>query len=286
MAVTDLTIMCMYHICVSIVNTGEKDQITQSLRTLFANMEEADLRVCVVIVDNGSRDTVEELEQQFPDVRIIKQEQNEGFGKSHNKAMRAIEAEYYFILNPDTEFANGGGFLHAMHTYMEQHLTVGIAGPKILYPDGSLQYSCYRFPTFLQPLYSRTNLGRRGKGKEIADMFLMKDFDHNQTIPVDWVMGSAMFVRKSAIDRVGMFDDRFWMYAEDSDWCRRMWQHNWEVHYVHHLFIKHSHGRASAKVPGIITALIKNKYARAHLISWMKYFWKWRGKPYFSRRND
>ena len=62
-------------------------------------------------------------------------------------------------------------------------------GPKIFYPDGTLQYSCYRFPTFLQPVYSRTSLGNKGKGKKIADNFLMKDFDHDKTQPVDWIMG-------------------------------------------------------------------------------------------------
>ena len=68
------------------------------------------------------------------------------------------------------------------------------------------------------------------------------------------------------------------MYAEDSDWCRRMWEAYWPVYYVHDIVIKHAHGRGSAKVPGIFKALIKNKLARIHLSSWLKYMWKWRGK--------
>jgi len=91
-------------------------------------------------------------------------------------------------------------------------------------------------------------------------------------------MGSAMFVRNKAVKEVGLFDERYWMYAEDSDWCRRMWEMHWPVYYVHDIVVKHTHGRGSAKVPGIFKALLKNKLARVHLISWFKYMWKWRDK--------
>ena len=267
----------MLDICVTIVNTKEKDEIISCLKSLYADSQNSGLDFCVVIVDNGSQDSVEELEKMFSNLKVIKQKKNEGFGKSHNKAIASVEAKYYFILNPDTNFTEGGSFLRKIYDFMESNLKIGIVGPKVVYPDWSLQYSCYRFPTFLQPIYSRTKLGKKGKGKEIADRFLMKDFSHNETIPVDWVMGSAMFVRGEAIKQIGGFDDRFWMYAEDSDWCRRMWEKGWCVYYVHDILITHAHGRASAKVPGILKALIKNKFARVHLISWLKYFLKWRG---------
>lgn len=268
----------MHDICITMVNTNEEKDIKRCLSSLMADTESGDLDVAIVIVDNNSINNIEPmLQQHFPGTTLIRQKKNEGFGKSHNKAMDAVEAKYYFVLNPDTTFETGQGFLQKCYDFMEQHPKIGMIGPKIYYPDGSLQYSCYRFPTFLQPVYSRTSLGRKGKGKIIADHFVMKDFDHNETRPVDWVMGSAMFVRKKAIDDVGMFDDRFWMYAEDSDWCRRMWEGHWPVYYVHDIVLSHVHKRASAKVPGVVNALLKNRYARQHLKSWLKYFWKWRG---------
>jgi len=274
----------MFDIAITLVNTKEKKDIEHSLETLFADSKDSGLNIAVVIVDNASEDGIEELKDKFSNVTVIKQEKNEGFGKSHNKAFALVMAEYYFVLNPDTEFPIGQGFLRKMYDFMESHPKVGIAGPKILYPDGSLQYSCYRFPSFWQPIFSRTKWGKRGKGKEIADKFLMKDFDHESTIPVDWVMGSAMFVRRAAMDDgVGGFDDLFWMYAEDSDWCRRMWEKHWAVYYIHNVYLKHVHGRASAKVPGILNALFKNRYARVHLWSWLKYFWKWRGNHKYYR---
>lgn len=268
----------MFDVVVTMVNTNEKDAIDACLSSLYKDIQDSSLSVGIVIVDNASEEDIASmLDSKYPDVQLIRQEENEGFGKSHNRAIASVKGTYYFVLNPDTHFPAGERMIDRMYAFMEAHSKVGMIGPKIFYPDGSLQYSCFRFPTFLQPVYSRTKLGQKGKGKDIADAFLMKDFDHNKTMPVDWIMGSAMFVRKKAIDDVGAFDDRYWMYAEDSDWCRRMWEGGWPVYYVHDIAIEHVHGRASAKVPGIINALIKNKYARVHLSSWLKYFWKWRG---------
>lgn len=268
----------MVDICVTFVSTNEKDVLEKCLTSLYEDTKDSGLSLKIVIVDNASTDgTGAMIKEKFPEVQFLVQEKNEGFGKSHNRAIGSMEAKYYFVLNPDTTFVLGQHILKRMYEFMEKNPKVGMMGPKVVYPDDSLQYSCYRFPTFWQPLYSRTKLGKSGRGQKIADHFFMKDFDHNATLPVDWIMGSAMFVRKAAIDEVGVFDDRYWMYAEDSDWCRRMWEKNWAVYYVHDIVIRHIHGRSSAKVPGVINALLKNKYARVHLTSWFKYFWKWRG---------
>jgi hypothetical protein len=267
----------MFDVCITIVNTKEKEQIEKSLETLYKDSVNSGLNFKVVIIDNASHDNIGDLKTKFSNLDIIFQEKNQGFGRSHNIAIKSVEAKYYFVLNPDTVFPENGNFLRKMFDFMEKNPRVGIAGPKILYPDGSLQYSCFRFPSFFQPIYSRTKLGQSGKGEKIKNKFLMKDFSHEKTLPVDWVMGSAMFVRAKAIEDAGMFDDWFWMYAEDSDWCRRMWEKNWCVYYVHDVVMSHAHGRASAKVPGVFNALLKNKYARAHLLSWFKYSWKWRG---------
>ncbi|MEA3272045.1 MAG: glycosyltransferase family 2 protein, partial [Patescibacteria group bacterium] len=263
-------------ICITIVNTKEKEEIKKCLLSFYKDSADSGLNFCVVIVDNNSDESIQEIKEMFPNLKIILQKKNEGFGKSHNKAIKSEIAHYYFILNPDTVFPKNNMFLRKMYDFMEANPRVGIIGPKILYPDNSLQYSCYRFPTFLQPLYSRTKFGKSAKGKKIIKRFLMKDFSHNKTLPVDWVMGSAMFARARAIEEVGAFDDRFWMYAEDSDWCRRMWEKGWLVYYVHDIVIQHVYGRVSARVPGVFNALFKNRYARVHIWSWLKYFWKWK----------
>ncbi len=267
----------MFDINVVIVNYNSKEKILKCLESLFCDNQNMNLHITVV--DNSSSDNIEgDLLNKYSNInlRFIKNIKNFGFAKAQNRGISNIEAKYHFVLNPDTIFIEGQNVIKRMYSFMENNPKVGIAGPKIVYPDGKRQNSCYRFPNFFQPLYSRTKLGKIGGGKKIADDYVMNDFEHDETIPVDWIMGAAMFVRQSAIDEVGMFDERFWMYAEDSDWCRRMWDKGWYVYFIHDVLIKHDHGRGSAKTTGILKSLLKNKLARAHLKSWFQYMWKWR----------
>ncbi len=266
----------MFDICVTMVNTKERAEIEKSLDTLYGDSVGSELNFGVVIIDNASGENVEDLEKKYTNLKVIKQENNMGFGYSHNRAFEAIQAKYYFMLNPDTEFPSGQNFLSRMKRFMDENPKIGMAGPKIFYPDGSLQFSCYRFPSFFQPVFSRTSIGQTETGKKSTSRYLMKDFDHNRTMPVDWVMGSAMFFRREAYEQVGGFDERYFMYAEDSDLCRRLWEAGWAVYYVHDIYLRHTHGRASAKVPGVLRALITNPFTRVHIISWLKYFFKWR----------
>ncbi len=274
----------MYDINIVIVNYKMKEHIDKCFASLFADIKNSDLNINIVVVDNASHDgTRQLLQEKYPSVKYIQLSENGGFGKAQNVGIKSAEARYYFPLNPDTYFYPGEHIVKKMFNFMERHPKVGMIGPKILYPDESLQYSCYRFPTLSHPLVSRGNFGNKGWGKRLHEAALMKDFNHNETRPVDWIMGSAMFVRGIAMKQVGVFDERFWMYYEDSDWCRRMWEAGWPVYYVHDIVLQHLHGRGSAKVPGIFKALLKNKLARVHLMSWFKYMWKWRGNhKYYS----
>lgn len=274
----------MLDILITVVNYKMKEHIDKCFASLFNDIKDSGLNVGVVVSDNASHDGIEQmLKEKYPTVRYIQLSENDGFGKAQNVALKSSEARYYFVLNPDTYFFPDSHVIKRMYEFMEAHPKIGMLGPKILYPDGSLQYSCYRFPTWLHPLISRSSFGEKGFGKKIQTQALMKDFNHNETIPVDWIMGSAMFVRGTAVAQVGLFDDRFWMYYEDSDWCRRMWESGWPVYYVHTIVLEHLHGRGSAKVTGIFKSLLKNRLARIHLISWLKYMWKWRGNnKYYS----
>ena len=264
----------MHDINVIIVNYKSKDEILRCLKSLFNDVKDLSIKIHITIVDNGSDDQIDHaVLNEFPEVKmkLIKHKNNLGFGRAQNSGMKYILSKYHFILNPDTVFMDGQNVIKKLYDFMEENEDIGIVGPKIVYPDGQRQNSCCRFPKFLQPVYSRTRLGQIGSGKKIADSYFMRDFDHNDTIPVDWIMGAAMFVRQKAIEDVGHFDERFWMYAEDSDWCRRMWEEKWQVYFKHDAVIQHAHGRGSAKVGGIIKPLLKNKLARSHMMSWLKY---------------
>jgi len=268
----------MKDIAIVIVNYKMKDLIDRCLETLFHDVAHSNLNIEIIVVDNHSEDGVDTLlAQKYPSVRFIPQDRNPGFGTSQNVGLSAADARYYFILNPDTEFLPGQQTLTRLSQFMDAHPKVGMVGPKIVYPDGSLQYSCWRFPSFLQPLYNRTTMGKYGRGKKLHAYHMMIDFDHEKTMPVDAIMGSAMFVRRKALKEVGMFDEQFWMYFEDIDLSMRMWEAHWPVYYVHDIVLQHLHGRGSAKVPGILNAFFKNKLFRVHIKSWLRYMWKWRG---------
>ena len=248
---------------------------------MVRDIENCKYDVQITVVDNSKNcDGMKEALQKFPQVLYVDSGGNVGFGKGNVNGFKAAEARYYFALNRDTIILENSKTIERIVEYMDNHPKVGCIGPKLMNMDGSLQYSCYRFdlPSILIKPLKQINFDKKYKWvKKHADKLVMKDFDHEKTIPVDWVLGAAMIVRKEVVDEVGWFDDRFFMYLEDADWCHRMWEAGWPVYYVHDIVIQHMHARDSAKVPGLLKALFKNKLARIHAKSWVQYLWKWRG---------
>jgi GT2 family glycosyltransferase len=125
------------------------------------------------------------------------------------------------------------------------------------------------------PIVQRTGLGRTAWGRRYADHFLMADDNHDRTRPVDWAQGSALFVRGDVWRRIGGFDDLFFLYYEDIDLCRRVWQLGYEVAYYPEVVIRHAFAKESAKVSGTIAGLLFNRTARWHVVSGCKYILKW-----------
>lgn len=269
----------MFDIAVTIVNHKMTEEIRELLHCIREDLACSSLRVQTIIIDN----TPEEgawlmLKNNFPKVKYLPQEGNIGFGKAQNIGIKSTDAKYYFILNPDVIFPIGERVLQRLFEYMEANPKIGLIAPKLLNSDDTLQFSCYRFPSFWIPLYRRSAWGQKKKNKRKVDRYLMKDFEHNRTQPVDWLMGSAMFARGEALQQVGLFDERYFMYFEDCDLCRRFWEAHWPVYYVHDIKIRHRHGKGSASVPGFFYSMFKNPLTRVHIFSWLKYMWKWRFK--------
>jgi hypothetical protein len=129
----------------------------------------------------------------------------------------------------------------------------------------------------LTVIYRRTFLGKTGPGKKELARFSMKDRVGQGAGAVDWVLGAAMLVRRAAVKEVGLMDERFFMYFEDTDWCRRFWEKGWSVIYLPEATMHHYHGRLSRKTGGLAD-LFFNKYTWIHISSAVKYFWKWRDK--------
>lgn len=276
-----VAVIPMVDINIVFVNYLCKDDIVLAVDSILRDIRGASCRVQITVVDNSeNKDGCRELiTNKYPAVKYIDAGGNVGFGRGNNAGFKATPARYYFALNRDTIIPENSHTIERIIKFMNEHPKIGCIGPKLLNMDGTLQYACYRFnlaSLLIKPLKQINWDKKYAWVKKYSDRLLMKDFDHNSIRPVDWVLGAAMIVRQEVVDKVGWFDDRYFMYLEDCDWCHRMWEAGWPVYYVHDIIIMHRHARESAKVPGIVKALFKNKLARIHLVSWLKYMWKWR----------
>lgn len=262
------------------VNYFSKDVLLTMLRSVFADIADAPYRVGVTVVDNSqNNDGIREvLQQEFSNVRYIDAKTNVGFGRANNIGFRSEKARYYMALNPDTCLTEPKT-IERMVRFLDAQPNIGAIGPKLMNTDGSVQLSCYRFdlPSLFVKPFKYVATGRHiSRVRTLIDRLHMADFDHQSTRPVDWVLGAAIMVRAEATNAVGFFDERYFMYTEDADWCRGMWHAGWPVYYVHDIVITHLYSRDSAKVSGVVRSLFKNKLARVHLVSWVKFLWKWR----------
>ncbi len=244
------------------------------------SIKEADfngLKYEIIVVDNNSQDHIGELlNWQYPDVEFIANDRNLGMGAGNNIGIKQAQGKYIVIMNPDT-IAFKDTF-QKLYRYMESDKKAGIAGPKQYYPDKTVQASCYRWYNLLTPIYRRTALGNLPFARRDIGRLLMEDFDHNSIREVDWLLGSFLFCRRQALDKAGYFDERYFLYFEDTDLSRRIWEAGWKVVYFPEAEIIHNHVRESAK--GEWYKFLFNKASRHHVASWMKYLRKWEtGRP-------
>ena len=268
---------------ITLVNYLSKDSLLKALESVEADLGYSKLDVSINVVDNSlDQDNLQqEIKKRFKKVNYLKPEKNLGFGQGTTLGFKNVEAKYYLALNPDIIIPKNSDVIKRLVEFMEAKPKIGCIGPKLINTKGEIQEACYRFDFWAiasKPL-KQLNFDKKFKRvKRQIDRLLMSDFSHNETRPVDWVMGAAMLVRKEVIDQVGWFDSRYFMYMEDCDWCHTMWENNWPVYFVHDITIEHRHNRESAKIPGLIKPLFTNKLARIHLKSWLQYMWKWRKK--------
>ncbi|MBI2050677.1 MAG: glycosyltransferase family 2 protein [Parcubacteria group bacterium] len=257
-----------------ILNYNTKDFLLPCIKGMVQHT--ADLDYEIVIVDNASTDgsvayIKEKILPRFPQVKLLESKENKGFSAGNNLGISRSAGRYALIMNPDIVIWDNS--LKAMADYMDANPNVGIAGPRLLSPDGSLQYFVYRFPSPQVLMYRRTPLARLGFAQRAIKKYLMMDWDHTDNRQVDWVQGSCMIARREAIKQVGLMDERFFLFLEDTDWCRRFWEAGFEVRYLSDVEIIHYHGRASVSSHFYLSFF--NKMSWIHLGSALKYFRKW-----------
>ena len=229
-------------ISLCIVSWNVREDLWTCLDSLFGRNNQASLEV--IVVDNGSSDgTVATLPDRFPQAKLIANEENQGFAAASNQAIAASRSRYYFLLNPDTIVPEGG--LDELLRFADDHPEAGIVAPRLVCPDGSLQYSCRRFPTISAAVFRGTFLELLIPGIKSVRSYLMSDWDHGQVCQVDWVSGAAMLVRRELIDDIGRLDERFFWGSEDVDFCLRAHQAGRQVLYTPQPEIIHAIGRSA-----------------------------------------
>jgi hypothetical protein len=174
-----------------IVNYNSLGKLANCLDS-FSKSNLSDLNHEIIVVDNNSNDDLRLLSRVI-EFKLINSDKNLGMGGGNNLGIKEAKADVVLVLNPDT-LVNGAA-IKVLYNYIKQNEDVGLVGPKLLYPDGSLQYSCAKFPNFFIPILRRTFLGDRFKKKR--DDFMMLDFDHKSIKEVDWLMGSCLMFKKS-----------------------------------------------------------------------------------------
>lgn len=264
----------MIDLSIIIVNYNTKQLTLNCLKSVYESITAYSYEV--ILIDNASRDdSVSVIQEQFPQVRLIPNNENLGFAKANNQGMRIAEGRYVLLLNSDTVIEPDT--LGIMIRFMDDDPTVGASGCKVLLPDGSLDKACRRgFPTPLATLYYVSKLSKLFPKHPKINAYHREDLDPNESYPIDCLVGAFMMVRREAIKNVGLLDEKFFMYFEDTDWCYRLKEAGWTNYYYPKTTILHYKRASSRNKPMRITyefhramALFYNKHYRSKYPIWV-----------------
>ncbi|MBL7141605.1 glycosyltransferase family 2 protein [Patescibacteria group bacterium] len=269
-----------------ILNYNHKNLLKNCLKSL----KEAGIKLDyqIIITDNNSNDNSQEFLSQIkisarsgfasgekdPDLKVILNNRNLGYAQANNQAIKMAHGKYVLILNPDVVVLPNS--IERLIKYLQKNKKVGVVGPQLLNPNKTIQYSCYRFPKLITPAVRRTFLGKLPGFKRELERYLMLGFDHQQTREVDWLIGACLMIKKEVLEEVGYFDERYFLYFEDVDLAKKVWQAGYKVVYVPKAQMIHFHRRLSADRSALVALF--SKITWVHISSALKFFIKWRRK--------
>lgn len=230
---------------VIIVSYNTREMTLECLEKLRPAVGE--LSAETIVVDNDSRDgSVEAVRERFPDVQVIANGRNAGFGAANNCALAVAKGEMLLLLNSDAFPINDA--LPVLVEYLESHPKAGAVGPRLLNPDGSLQVSCWKFPSPIRAWLECLGLAATFRHHPwLGDYYR---WAHDEERSVEFVIGACLLVRREVYEQVGGFDERFFMYAEETDWEKRMHEAGWEIGFTPRALVTHlggasGHGRVA-----------------------------------------
>jgi GT2 family glycosyltransferase len=253
-------------ISVILVSYNTAKMSIEALDALFAS--KGDFELEVFVIDNASKDdSVALISQHYPNITLIQNEENVGFGRANNQALPLINGDYILLLNTDAFVEEDT--LHKTVQYMESDPSCGVLGAKLLSRNGDLQPSCRYFPTPFNLFADRVGLSKIFPNIKLVDDV---NFDSELTQPCDWVPGCYYMVRKQVVDKVGLFDPLYFLYSEEVDHCFAVKKAGWDVVYCADISVVHIGGE-SAKSVGTIST-VSRQVPQLQIESELLYFRK------------
>ena len=225
---------------VIIVNWNTRDLLRSCLRHLAAGVEGIDHEV--IVVDNDSEDgSVAMLREEFPEVQVIENERNVGFARANNQAFEVATGRRLLLLNSDLELTPEA--IPGAMRFLDGEPKAAAAGIQLYFPDGKKQNSFDNFPTIAQEILNKSLLRRL-----FPSMLPSKNQERTEPLPVDIIIGAFFLVKREVLEQVGPFDESFFLFMEEADWCKRMHEAGWRLYHLPHLTATHHHGASKRKL--------------------------------------
>jgi GT2 family glycosyltransferase len=252
-------------VSIIILNWNTRELTLECLRSIVA--QKGIHTQEIILVDNGSTDGSQEaVRAAFPDVRVIENGTNYGFAKGNNIGILNSKGRYICLVNSDARLLEN--CLDQLIVFMDANPNIGLAGPKILYPDLTIQDSCRKFPSLWNNLSPALGLDKLFKNVAFFSGQHLSYFKHDTVRLVDYVAGCVMMVRRKAIDEVGLLDERFFIYHEEVDWCKRLNSSAWKVIFYPEAAAVHHHAASASKDPIRFTF----EFQKSSLQYWEKHY--------------
>lgn len=227
-----------------IVNWNVRNFLKECLKSIYLNISK--LAFEIIVVDNASSDgSIRMLENNFPMVRIIKNKINEGFAKANNQAMKESRGRYILLLNPDTLIIDNS--LFKMVDFMDSNPKVGAVGSRLMLPNGLLEAGAAGYKPSLVTAFNYYFFLSKLFPSIFRGLYLDQNSYRKKAIAVEWVSGACMMLRRELLNRNILFNEEFFMYAEDIELCDRIRKNGWEIYYTPQAKIIHFRGGSVKK---------------------------------------
>ena len=253
-------------ISVIIVNYKTYELTYKTLDNLLKS--DVDEQLEIIVVDNNSKDgSVEKLRKNFKQVIFIENDKNYGFAKANNIGIKASHGDYILLLNSDVEVYKDT--ISSMAEYIRKDNSIGALGPKLILSDGTLDHTCKRgFPTPGSSLYYFLGLDKKHPNSKKYGRYRMTFIGEDETHEVDSIVGAFMLIPKIVLDKIGLLDEKFFMYGEDIDLCFRIKKAGYKVIYYPVVEAIHYKGGSSSKK----SYRLIYEFYRAMLIFYSKHY--------------